>query len=120
LTDTAMSHTVSCHCGYVRFEVDAVLTEVVECNCSVCVRSAFLHWYVEPGQVRLLTLRRRLSTYVWRSVTGGQQFCPNCGIAVIRTSTQFPPPISVNVRCVENIDLRTLTVRKFDGRHLIP
>ena len=41
----------------------------------------FLHWYVAPEQVRLLTERQRLSTYVWRCVTGGQHFCPTCGIA---------------------------------------
>jgi hypothetical protein len=111
--------TVSCHCGHIRFQVDATLAEVVECNCSICARSAFLHWYVEPAQVELLTERRELSTYVWRSVVGGHHFCPVCGVAVIRTSTRFPPPVSVNARCIEGLDPTTLTIRRFDGKHLI-
>jgi hypothetical protein len=115
-----MPYRVSCHCGRIRLEVDAELGEVSECNCSICSRTGFLHWYVTPEQVKLLTEKQLLSTYAWRSVTGGQHFCPTCGIAVIRTSTQYPPPVSVNARCIEGIDLATLTIRQFDGKHAYP
>jgi hypothetical protein len=53
-------------------------------------------------------------------VTGGQHFCPTCGVAVIRTSTQYTPPVSVNARCIEGIDLATVTIRQFDGRYRVP
>jgi hypothetical protein len=115
-----MAYRVSCHCGAIQLEVDAELTEVVECNCSICARTGFLHWYVEPGQVKLLTQKVVMHTYWWRSATGGQHFCPTCGIAVMRISTEFPPPVSVNARCIEAIDLSTLTIRQFDGRHAYP
>ena len=114
------THQASCHCGRIQIEIAAELSEVVECNCSLCSRSGFLHWYVRPEQVRLLTTGNQVSTYAWRSITGGQHFCPNCGIAIIRTSTQYPPPISVNARCVEGIDLSALQIRQFDGEHLLP
>jgi hypothetical protein len=113
-------YRISCHCGQIRLEIAAELGEVVECNCSICARSGFLHWYVAPEQVKLLTEKRQLTTYVWRSATGGQHFCPTCGTAVIRTSTQYPPPVSVNARCLEDVDPAGLTIRQFDGRHLIP
>ena len=116
----AASYKVSCHCGRIRLEVAAELAEVFDCNCSICRRTGFLHWYVAPEQVTLLTQKQRLSTYVWRDVTGGQHFCPTCGIAVIRTSTRYPPPVSVNARCIEGIDTASLTIRTFDGKHLIP
>ena len=29
-------YTLSCHCGNIRFEVDAELENVGECNCSTC------------------------------------------------------------------------------------
>lgn len=115
-----LPRTVSCHCGHIRLEVDAELAEVVECNCSICRRSGFLHWYVEPHQVKYLTPMHGVSTYWWRSATGGQHFCPNCGIAVVRTSTEYPPPIAINARCIEDLDLATLTIRRFDGRHAYP
>ena len=113
-----MVYHVSCHCGRVRLEVDAELAEVYACNCSLCTRSGFLHWYVKPEQVKYLTQGQGMSTYVWRSVTGGQHFCSNCGNAVIRTSTQYPPPISVNARCIEGIDIGTLDIRQGDGRSI--
>jgi hypothetical protein len=110
----------SCHCGSIRLEVTADLGEVVDCNCSICRRSGFLHWYVQPDQVKLLTQSRLLSTYVWRYASGGQHFCPTCGIAVLRTSTQFPPPLSVNARCLDDIEIAALKIRHFDGKHAIP
>lgn len=111
---------VSCHCGRIRFEVTADIDEVVECNCSICVRSGFLHWYVEPSTVRFLTEKQGVSTYWWRTITGGQHFCSNCGAALLRTSTEFPPPVSVNARCIEGIDLASLNIRQFNGRHAYP
>jgi hypothetical protein len=114
-----MAYTVACHCGQIRFEVEAELKRVRECNCSICSRSGFLHWYVPPEAVTLLTRKARLSTYVWRLITGGQHFCPTCGVAVIRTSTRYPPPVSVNARCIEGVRLEDLNVLQFNGRDLI-
>ena len=61
-----------------------------------------------------------VSTYWWRSADGGQHFCRTCGIAVIRTSTAYPPPLSINARCIEGIELGALTIRQIDGKHLYP
>lgn len=113
-------YKASCHCGRIQIEVTAELTEVVECNCSICARSGFLHWYVAPEQVKLLTEKQQMSTYLWRSATGGHHFCPACGVAVIRTSTQFPPPVSINARCLEGVDIASLKIRPYDGKNLLP
>jgi hypothetical protein len=86
----------------------------------VGVRTGFLHWYVSPEQVKLVNHSRPVSTYAWRSVAGGQHFCPICGIAVYRTSTQYPPPLSVNARCIEDVDVSKLNIRRHDGKHLYP
>jgi hypothetical protein len=111
---------LSCHCGNIKLEVTSPLDEVFDCNCSICVRTGFLHWYVPPEQVKLVNYSRPVSTYAWRSVTGGQHFCPVCGIAVYRTSTQYPPPLSVNARCIEDVDISKLNIRNHDGKHLYP
>jgi hypothetical protein len=116
----AKSYDVSCHCGNIRLEVTAELGEVTECNCSICVRSGFLHWYVAPQQVKLKTKSKGLSTYIWRSTSGGQHFCSTCGIPIFRTSIEHPPPLSINARCIEGIEVGTLTIRQFDGRHEYP
>jgi hypothetical protein len=111
---------VSCHCRNIQLEVTAELDEIIDCNCSICARTGFLHWYVSPEAVSLKTPSRVLSTYIWRSAGGGQHFCPTCGIAVIRTSTEHPPPMSINARCIEGVDVALLKVRHFDGKHAYP
>jgi len=112
-------YTLSCHCGDIRFEVDAELTDLLECNCSTCRRSGFLHWKVPASKVRLLTEKRRLATYLWRDAAGGHQFCPTCGTAMLRTG--YPGDrISVNARCIEYIDVFELDIRRYDGRNEMP
>ncbi len=46
------SYTGGCHCGAVRFEVTGKIEEVVVCNCSICAKTAYLHWEVEPAAFR--------------------------------------------------------------------
>jgi hypothetical protein len=36
-------YNLSCHCGAVRLEVDAELSGLTECNCSICARSGRGH-----------------------------------------------------------------------------
>ena len=110
--------TLSCHCGDIRLEVDAELAGLVACNCSTCGRSGFLHWKVPVSAVRLLTPKRRLSTYLWRDATGGHHFCPTCGTAMFRTG--YGERMSVNARCVEGIDVFALEPDLFDGRNEMP
>jgi hypothetical protein len=75
-------YMLSCHCGAIRLEVDAELTELHECNCSTCARSGFVHWKVPVEAVRLVTQKRQLATYLWRNADGGHHFCPTCGTAM--------------------------------------
>ena len=45
----------SCHCGAVRFEVDAEIDQVRVCDCSICRRRGALLHRVEPEDLRFLT-----------------------------------------------------------------
>lgn len=112
-------YIVACHCNAIRIEVDAEPDEFRECNCSICARSGFLHWYLPASAVRLLTPSPSLSTYVWHGLGGSQHFCPTCGTAIIRTG--YPDRgVSVNGRCLEGVDVFELKVEHFDGRNEIP
>ena len=106
---------VSCHCGAIRFEVHGELTGLLECNCSTCRRHGFLHWKVPAESLRLTTERVRLSVYSWREISSGHHFCPVCGTPLLRTG--YPDGIvSVNARCIDEIDTFTLDIGRFDGR----
>ena len=50
-----VTHSGGCHCGRVRFEVDApARLEVLDCNCSICRLTGFLHLIVPSSAFRLL------------------------------------------------------------------
>ncbi len=112
-----MIHTLSCHCGAIRLETNAKLGVLSECNCSTCARHGFLHWKIRPEQTRLLTPKVGLATYMWRSIDGGHHFCKTCGTAIARTGTSY---FSLNARCLEDVDIFTLEVRRYDGRTDMP
>ena len=66
-----VTHRGGCHCGRVRFEVDApARVEVDACNCSICDRLGFLHLIVPARRFRLLSGSDDLQSYSFGSGTG--------------------------------------------------
>jgi hypothetical protein len=111
-----MTYRGGCHCGQFRFEVEGELSEVNQCNCSLCTRTGAIHWVINPEQFRLLTDMSKVATYVWNTGTARHYFCPACGIAVFRVPRRDPSKRSVNVRCIDGVDLSKLKIDFFDGR----
>ncbi len=109
------TYTGGCHCGRVRLEVTADLTRVSECNCSICTRKAYLHLIVPPDRFRLLAGEADLATYQFGTMTARHHFCRHCGVASFYVPRSHPDSIDVNVRCLDGVDLATLTPRPFDG-----
>jgi hypothetical protein len=110
-------HRGSCHCGAIAFEVDGDIGGVETCNCSICIRTGFVHWYVEPERFRLVTPAATLATYVFGTFTAKNHFCRVCGIAPFRRARSDPHKVDVNVRCLEGVDLSAIATREFDGRN---
>lgn len=105
-----------CHCGDVRFEIDAELEGVLECNCSICTKKGFFHLIVPPERFFLLTPEENLATYTFGTHTAKHRFCKRCGISPFYTPRSHPDQIDVNVRCLDDVDLSSLKVTPFDGR----
>jgi hypothetical protein len=72
---------------------------------------------VKPEQVRLATPKRGLSTYVWRAVTEAHHFCTTCGVPILRSGPNY---VSINARCLDDVDIFSLEVRRYDGRTDMP
>ena len=59
---------VTCHCGAVRFEVLAPdEAELVDCNCSMCAKTGYLHLIVPKSRFRLLSSEANLTTYTFNT-----------------------------------------------------
>ena len=107
----------SCHCGAIRFEAEGELNDLDVCNCSICIRTGFLHWYVEPEQFRLLGSDETLETYQFGTRTAKNHFCRVCGVAPFRRARSDPDKVDVNLRCLEDVDIDALEFHRFDGRN---
>jgi hypothetical protein len=111
-------HTGGCHCGAVRFEVEAPARLKAElCNCSICSMTSFLHLIVPKSRFRLLRGDNVLTTYTFNTGVARHLFCRICGIKSFYVPRSNPDGISVNVRCLDPETIESVTVRSFDGQN---
>ncbi|SME99332.1 GFA family protein [Pseudogulbenkiania subflava] len=110
----------SCHCGRIAFDVEGDLSQVMDCNCSICRRKGALLWFVPRQQLRLLTPEADMSTYTFNKHVIQHHFCPTCGMHPFGEGRDPAgnAMAAVNVRCLDDVDLDSLTVKHFDGRAL--
>jgi len=112
-----MLYQGSCHCGNIAFEVEGDLHSVMECNCSFCSRIGAMRWFVPRTQVRFTTPESNLSTYQFGKKRIQHHFCKQCGCAPMGSgSHNGVEMLSINVRCLENVDKSTLKIKAVDGR----
>ncbi len=106
-----------CHCRRVRFRVTAELSRVAYCNCSICAMKGFLHLIVPPERFELLSGADDLSSYRFNTGAAEHLFCRHCGIQSFYVPRSDPDKIDVNARCLDGVDVSTLTIHGFDGRN---
>jgi hypothetical protein len=113
-----VKHGGGCHCGRVRFEVEApAAIEAVECNCSICAKSGFLHLIVPKSRFTLIQGSESISTYTFNTGVAKHMFCKTCGVKSFYVPRSHPDGYSVNVRCLEPATIEKITVAAFDGRN---
>ena len=113
-----VTHKGGCHCGKVRFEVDAPAKfEVTDCNCSICAKCGYLHLIVPKVRFRLLSGKDVLTTYEFNTRTAKHLFCSVCGIKAFYVPRSHPDGVSVNARCLDEGSVQEMTIRPSDGRN---
>ncbi len=109
----------SCHCGAVRFEIDAELDHVRVCDCSMCRKRGALNHRVAQEDFRLLTQLDDLTLYQFHTRTAKDYFCPTCGILPFRWPRINPDGLwTINVRCLDDVDLDTIPIQRVFGSQL--
>ncbi|MCZ6808592.1 MAG: GFA family protein [Proteobacteria bacterium] len=111
-------HKGGCHCGRIRFEVEALGDlEVNECNCSICRLTGFLHLIVRKDDFRLVSGQDDLSTYQFNTGVARHFFCAVCGVKSFYIPRSNPDGYSVNARCLDPGTVTSMTIETFDGRN---
>lgn len=116
--NSTVRHAGGCHCGRVRFEVDApAVLDLLDCNCSMCARSGYLHLIVTKEQFRLLAGADDLVEYRFGTGTARHLFCRQCGVKSFYVPRSHPDGFSVNARCLNPATIVATRITPYDGRN---
>ena len=112
----------SCHCGAVRFEAELDLGpgNVTRCNCSVCSKVGGSNARTDPRTFKVVAGAEHLSQYRVGASVNYRAFCKHCGVQCYGAGNV--PEIggefcSVNVNCLDGVELSALEIGYWDGRH---
>ena len=110
-----VTHRGGCHCGRVRFEVDAPAhIAAIQCNCSICRMTGFLHLIVPAARFRLLQGDEFLAEYTFNTGVAKHRFCRVCGIKSFYVPRSNPDGFDVNVHCLDPATIESIEVTAFD------
>ena len=110
-----MKYKGGCHCGAVRFEIEAAQElNVNECNCSICSKSGYLHLIVPKSKFKLVTGQDSLTEYTFNTGEARHLFCRICGIKSFYVPRSNPDGYSINARCLEPAP-ELIKISQFDG-----
>jgi hypothetical protein len=108
-----------CHCGAVRFRLGLASNkvELLDCNCSMCSRTGFLHLIAPHGDFELLTVPEALTSYRFGTGAAEHLFCSTCGVKSFYQPRSHPEAWSINFRCLDDGHGLQPQIQTFDGRN---
>ena len=110
-----VTHRGGCHCGRVAFEVDApARIDAIECNCSICRMTGFLHLIVPASRFRLLRGAEDLSEYSFNTGVARHTFCRVCGVKPFYIPRSNPDGFDINVHCLDRRTITGIDISPFD------
>jgi hypothetical protein len=110
-----VTHRGGCHCRRVRFEVDApAVVEALDCNCSICRMTGFLHLIVPASRFRLLSGDDALADYRFNIGAARHRFCRHCGVKAFYIPRSHPGGVDINLRCLDDGTVSSMTITPFD------
>ena len=107
-----------CHCRAVRFTARLADPPVpaLDCNCSICRATGFLHIMVPHGDFTLESGADALTSYRFGTGAAEHLFCATCGIKSFYQPRSHPGAWSVNWNTLDDVSGLSLTMTAFDGR----
>ncbi len=110
-----VTHRGACHCRRVAFEVDApARIDAIECNCSICRMTGYLHLIVPASRFRLLRGAGDLTAYAFNTGVAKHTFCRVCGVKPFYVPRSNPDGFDINVNCLDGATIVAVDVTPFD------
>ncbi len=107
-----------CHCGAVRYEAKADISQAMECNCSHCADKGFILTFTPKENFRLLSGENRLTEYRFNKHVIAHRFCSVCGMQpfAFAAGKDGVEMAAINLRSVDDLDVDTLSPKQVDGK----
>lgn len=88
----------NCHCGAYVYEVKThEIKTAIGCNCSSCLKKAYLWLFLPEGSVTVVKDEGLLTEFMCGPHNSTHGFCSRCGISALATNPSYRPGIAVNV-----------------------
>lgn len=110
-----------CHCGAVRYQVSGLdLSSTITCNCSRCAKLGSVLSFVPIESFNLISGEDKLTDYQFNKKVIHHLFCNICGVQSFSRAVgpDGVATVAVNVRCLDDVDIDSLSPQKFDGKNI--
>jgi len=116
----AKTYQGGCHCGRVRYEATSDLTQVVDSNCSICLKRGAMWAFVKAPQFKLVQGDDTLTDYQFAQKKIHHLFCRTCGVGSFSRglAPNGDETFAVNVNCLDGVDVAALKPTPFDGKNM--
>ena len=99
-----MKYKLSCHCKSVQLEIDTDLSNIKQCNCSICKRKNAKMNLISKDSIKIIKGEENLSSYKFNTMKAEHFFCKTCGIYTHHYRRTDPNAAGVNIGCIDEID----------------
>lgn len=105
---SAPPHVGGCHCGAVRFRIDAALRARASCDCPHCQSRHIVLAAVPADDFTLQTDEQALALHPFHRKQARHYYCPTCGVYPFLRPRDANDQVFVNVFCLDDFDPTTL------------
>ena len=99
-----MKYKLSCHCKSVQLEIDTDLSNIKQCNCSICKRKNAKMNLISKDSIKIIKGKENLSSYKFNTMKAEHFFCKTCGIYTHHNRRTDPSGSGINIGCIDEID----------------
>ena len=99
-----MKYNLQCHCGAVQLEVETDLSNIKQCNCSICKRKNAKMNLIPKDAIRIIKGENNLTVYQFNTMKAEHFFCKTCGVYTHHNRRTDPNGVGINIGCIDEID----------------
>ena len=93
-----------CHCGKVHIEIKTDLSNIKQCNCSICIRKNAKMAMVSKDSIQIIRGEDNLISYKFNTMIAEHFYCKNCGIYTHHNRRSDPNGVGINIGCIAAIN----------------